>query len=99
MPLLQQKIERHGIALGVLIAIVISAGGLVEVVPLYLTARSMPAAEGIHPYTPLALAGRDVYVREGCYGCHSQMIRTLRSETARYGAYSRAGESVYDRPF
>jgi cytochrome c oxidase cbb3-type subunit II len=99
MALLQQKIERHGVALGVLIAIVISIGGLVEVVPLYLMARSMPPAEGIRPYPALALAGRDVYVREGCYGCHSQMIRTLPSETARYGAYSRAGESVYDRPF
>lgn len=99
MPLLQQKIERHGVVLGALIAIVISVGGLVEVVPLYLMAHSMPPAEGIRPYAALALAGRDVYVREGCYGCHSQMIRTLRSETARYGAYSRAGESVYDRPF
>lgn len=99
MPLLQQKIERHGIALGALIAIVISVGGLVELVPLYLMAHSMPPAEGIRPYTPLALAGRDVYIREGCYGCHSQMIRTLQNETARYGAYSRAGESVYDRPF
>lgn len=99
MPFLQQKIERHGVVLGALIAIVISVGGLVELVPLYLMSRSMPPAEGIRPYPALALAGREVYVREGCYGCHSQMIRTLRSETARYGSYSRAGESVYDRPF
>ncbi|MBA8882729.1 cytochrome c oxidase cbb3-type subunit 2 [Dokdonella fugitiva] len=82
-----------------LILVVILSGGLAEIVPLMFQAQAVEPAPGIKPYSPLRLAGRDVYVREGCYGCHSQMIRTLASETLRYGPYSAAGESVYDRPF
>ena len=85
--------------MGVLIALVISIGGLVEIVPLYFQGVSTDPAPGIKPYEALRLAGRDVYVREGCYNCHSQMIRPFRSETERYGPYSLAGESVYDHPF
>jgi cytochrome c oxidase cbb3-type subunit 2 len=85
--------------MGVLIALVISFGGLVEIVPLYFQQSVRTPAEGIKPYDALRLAGRDVYVREGCYNCHSQMIRPFRSETERYGPYSLPGESVYDHPF
>jgi cytochrome c oxidase cbb3-type subunit 2 len=74
-------------------------GGLVEIVPLMAQAEVVEPLPGVEPYAPLELAGRDVYVREGCYNCHSQMVRTLRFETERYGHYSLAGESVYDRPF
>ncbi len=94
-----EVVEKRAGLLGALIAIVISVGGLVEIVPLYLSRHVTTAAPGIKPYSPLALEGRDIYVREGCYGCHSQMIRTLRAETERYGHYSLAGESVYDHPF
>jgi cytochrome c oxidase cbb3-type subunit II len=83
----------------VLIAIVISVGGLVEIVPLYLSSQVTKPAPGIAPLGALELEGRDIYVREGCYNCHSQMIRPLRGETERYGHYSLAGESVYDHPF
>jgi cytochrome c oxidase cbb3-type subunit 2 len=92
-------IEKKVGLLGVLIAIVISIGGLVEIVPLYFQQAVTEPAPGIEPYAPLQLVGRDVYVREGCYTCHSQMIRPFRSETERYGPYSQPGESVYDRPF
>jgi cytochrome c oxidase cbb3-type subunit II len=92
-------IERKVGLMGVLIAVVISIGGLVEIVPLYFQSSVTEAAPGIEPYQALALEGRDVYVREGCYGCHSQMIRPLRAETERYGPYSLAGETVYDHPF
>ena len=85
--------------MGVLIAIVISFGGLVEIVPLFFSSEVTEPAEGIEPYDALELAGRDIYIREGCYVCHSQMIRPFRSETERYGHYSVAGEFVYDRPF
>ena len=85
--------------LGVLIVLVISIGGLVEIVPLVFSSQVTEAAEGIEPYPALQLAGRDIYIREGCYSCHSQMIRPFRAETERYGHYSLAGESVYDRPF
>lgn len=85
--------------LGVLIAVVISVGGLVEIVPLYAQRSVVEPAPGIEPYSPLALEGRDVYVREGCYNCHSQMVRPLPAETERYGHYSLAGETVYDHPF
>ena len=85
--------------MSVLIAIVISIGGLVEIVPLMFQAQVIEPVPGLKPYAPLQLAGRDVYVREGCYNCHSQMIRTLASEVQRYGHYSVAGESVYDHPF
>ena len=85
--------------MGVLIAIVISFGGLVEIVPLFFTNEVTQPAEGVEPYSALELTGRDIYVREGCYVCHSQMIRPFRSETERYGHYSLGGESVYDQPF
>jgi cytochrome c oxidase cbb3-type subunit 2 len=78
---------------------VIAVGGLVEIVPLMKQAEVIEPLPGVKPYAPLELAGRDVYVREGCYNCHSQMVRTLRFETERYGHFSLAGESVYDRPF
>lgn len=84
---------------GALIAAVISIGGLVEIVPLTMQHSVVEPAPGVKPYEPLALEGRDVYVREGCYGCHSQMVRPLPAETERYGHYSVAGEAVYDHPF
>lgn len=94
-----EAIEKHAGALGVAIAIMVSLGGLAEITPLFMEAQKVQPADGIKPYDPLRLVGRDVYVREGCYLCHSQMIRALRFETERYGAYSVASESVYDRPF
>jgi cytochrome c oxidase cbb3-type subunit 2 len=94
-----EKIEKNVGLMGILIAVAISFGGLAEIVPLMYQAEAIEPAPGVEPYPPLQLAGRDIYVREGCYNCHSQMIRTLRFETARYGHYSLAGESVYDRPF
>ena len=94
-----ETIEKNINLMIVLIIVVISFGGLVEIVPLIYSSDATEAAEGIAPYSPLRLAGRDVYVREGCYGCHSQQIRPFRSETERYGPYSIAGEFVYDRPF
>jgi cytochrome c oxidase cbb3-type subunit 2 len=94
-----EKIELNIGLMGVLIALVIAVGGLVEIVPLMYQAQVVEPLPGVKPYPPLELAGRDVYVREGCYNCHSQMVRTLRFETERYGHYSLAGESVYDRPF
>jgi len=94
-----ETIERHAGLLGVLIAIVISVGGLVEIVPLYFTSEMTTPAPGVKPYTALQLEGRDIYIREGCYNCHSQMVRPLRAETERYGHYSLAGEAVYDHPF
>jgi cytochrome c oxidase cbb3-type subunit 2 len=92
-------IEKHVWLLGILIAIMVSLGGLAEITPLFVEANKVQPAEGVKPYAPLRLAGRDIYVREGCYLCHSQMIRALRFETQRYGPYSTASESVYDRPF
>ena len=94
-----EKLEKNVALMGVLIAVAISFGGLAEIVPLMFQAEAVEPAPGVKPYPALQLAGRDVYVREGCYNCHSQMVRTLRFETARYGHYSLAGESVYDRPF
>jgi len=94
-----ESVEKNVGVMGVLIALVIAIGGLVEIVPLYFQGASTDPAPGIKPYAPLNLAGRDVYIREGCYVCHSQMIRPFRSETERYGPYSLAGESVYDHPF
>ncbi|HWU52340.1 MAG TPA: cytochrome-c oxidase, cbb3-type subunit II [Tahibacter sp.] len=93
------KVEKSVGLMAVLIAVAISFGGLAEIVPLMYQAETIQPLPGVTPYPPLELAGRDVYVREGCYNCHSQMIRTLRFETERYGHYSLAGESVYDRPF
>ncbi len=92
-------IEKNIGLMSVLIAIVISIGGLVEIVPLMFQAQVIQPVPGLKPYPPLELAGRDIYIREGCYNCHSQMIRSLASEVQRYGPYSVAGESVYDRPF
>ena len=94
-----EAVEKKIGLMGVLIALVISIGGLVQIVPLYFQGVSKQPAPGVEPYDALRLAGRDVYVREGCYNCHSQMIRPFRSETERYGPYSLAGESVYDHPF
>ena len=94
-----ESVEKNVGLMGVLIALVISIGGLVQIVPLYFQGVGTDPAPGIEPYPALNLAGRDVYIREGCYTCHSQMIRPFRSETERYGHYSLAGESVYDRPF
>jgi len=94
-----KKLETNISLMAVFIIIAISLGGLVEIVPLIFMDQVRQPAEGIKPYPALQLAGRDVYIREGCYNCHSQMIRPFRSETERYGPYSVAGESVYDRPF
>jgi cytochrome c oxidase cbb3-type subunit II len=94
-----EKIETNNFLMIVLILITVAIGGLVEIVPLYFQRSTTQAAPGVKPYTALQLAGRDVYVREGCYNCHSQMIRPFRAETLRYGPYSTAGEFVYDRPF
>lgn len=94
-----EKIEKHAGLLGALIALMVSLGGLAEITPLFIKAHTVEPAPGFKPYDPLRLAGKDVYVREGCYACHSQMVRTLRFETQRYGDYSAASESVYDRPF
>jgi cytochrome c oxidase cbb3-type subunit 2 len=92
-------VEKKVGLMGALIAVVISIGGLVEIVPLYAQQSVVEPSPGIEPYTPLALEGRDIYVREGCYNCHSQMVRPLPAETERYGHYSLAGETVYDHPF
>ncbi len=92
-------IERNIGLLMVLIVAVISVGGLVEIVPLFHQRSTTEPIEGLEPYGALELTGRDVYIREGCYNCHSQMIRPFRAETERYGPYSVAGEFVYDRPF
>jgi len=94
-----EVVESKAWLMGTLIAIVISVGGLVEIVPLYFQTAVITPAPGIKPLPALALAGRDIYVREGCYNCHSQMVRPLHSETERYGHYSLAGETVYDHPF
>ncbi len=92
-------LERKAGLLAVLIVIAVSLGGLAEIVPLMFSSDVVEAAEGVSPYPALELEGRDIYIREGCYNCHSQMIRPFRDETERYGPYSLAGESVYDHPF
>ena len=92
-------LEKNIILMSVFIVVVVSLGGLVEILPLIFQDQVRVPAEGVKPYPALQLAGRDVFVREGCYVCHSQMVRPFRSETERYGPYSVAGESVYDRPF
>ncbi|MDO5506063.1 MAG: cytochrome-c oxidase, cbb3-type subunit II [Pseudoxanthomonas suwonensis] len=99
MAFAHEKVEKNVGLLAVLIAVVISFGGLAQIVPLMFQAEAIEPLPGQEPYPALELAGRDVYVREGCYNCHSQMVRTLRFETERYGHYSLAAESVYDRPF
>jgi cytochrome c oxidase cbb3-type subunit 2 len=96
---LQSTLEKNSILLVIGVLVVIAIGGLVEITPLFYLKSTIEKAEGVRPYTPLELAGRNIYVREGCYTCHSQMIRTLRDEVERYGHYSLAAESMYDRPF
>ena len=94
-----ERVEKNIGLMIILIIITVSIGGLVQIVPLFFQTSTTEAVDGLEPYSPLRLAGRDVYVREGCYLCHSQMIRPFRAETERYGHYSVAGEFVYDRPF
>lgn len=94
-----QKLERHSLAFAMMILFVASIGGIIEIAPLFTIENTVEEVEGMRPYTPLELAGRDIYVREGCHACHSQMIRTLRSDIERYGHYSLAAESMYDHPF
>ena len=94
-----EKIEKNVALMAVLVTIAVSFGGLAQIVPLMFQAEAIKPLPGVKPYPALQLAGRDIYIREGCYNCHSQMVRTLRFETERYGHYSLAGESVYDHPF
>ncbi len=95
----QEKIEQNIGLLIIMVICVISVGGLVQIVPLFFQSSTTLPVEGLKPYNALQLAGRDIYIREGCVGCHSQMIRPFRAETERYGHYSTAGEFIYDRPF
>jgi len=99
MKFTHELIEKKSALLIVLVLLVVSVGGMVEIIPLFFQRSTTEPVAGLKPYPALQLAGRDIYVREGCYGCHSQMIRPFRAETERYGHYSVAGESVYDRPF
>jgi cytochrome c oxidase cbb3-type subunit 2 len=99
MKLSQEHVESNLPWLIVLVLLVVSVGGLVEIVPLFFQKSTTQPVAGLKPYSALAVAGRDIYVREGCYNCHSQMIRPFRAETERYGPYSVAGEFVYDHPF
>jgi cytochrome c oxidase cbb3-type subunit 2 len=92
-------LEKNSILFLIGVLVVIAIGGLVEIVPLFYLKSTIEKIDGVRPYTPLELAGRNIYVREGCYNCHSQMIRPLRDEVERYGHYSLAAESMYDRPF
>jgi cytochrome c oxidase cbb3-type subunit I/II len=92
-------LESRPVQFSVLTFVAILIGGVIEFVPTALVASNVPTISSVHPYTPLEVEGRDIYVREGCVGCHSQMVRPLRAETERYGDYSKAGEFVYDRPF
>jgi len=94
-----ERIETSNFLMIVLILLVVAVGGLVEIVPLFFQRSTTQPVEGLKPYEALELVGRDIYLREGCYGCHSQMIRPLNAETLRYGHYSMAGEFVYDHPF
>ena len=93
------KIEKNVTLMAVLSLVVVSIGGVVEIAPLFYLQNTIEKVEGVRPYSPLELAGRDIYIREGCYVCHSQMIRPMRDETDRYGHYSLAAESMYDHPF
>ncbi len=94
-----EPFEKNSLILLIGILLVVSIGGLVQIAPLYWVESTIERVKGMRPYTPLEQAGRDIYIREGCYGCHSQMIRTLRDEVERYGHYSLAAESMYDHPF
>lgn len=91
--------EKNTIVLMIGILLVVSVGGIIEIAPLFFIKSTIEKVEGMRPYSPLELAGRDIYIREGCYNCHSQMIRSLRDEVERYGHYSLAAESMYDHPF
>jgi cytochrome c oxidase cbb3-type subunit 2 len=93
------RLERNVTWLAVLAFLVVTIGGIVEIAPLFWIDSTIEKVDGVRPYTPLELAGRNIYIREGCYGCHSQMIRPFRDETERYGHYSLAAESMYDHPF
>jgi cytochrome c oxidase cbb3-type subunit 2 len=99
MQLTHAQVERNVTLLMVLSLVVVTIGGIVEIVPLFYVQNTIEKVEGVRPYTPLELAGRNVYIREGCYVCHSQMIRPMRDEVERYGHYSLAAESMYDHPF
>jgi cytochrome c oxidase cbb3-type subunit 2 len=99
MAFTHETIEKNMTWMIVLTVLTVSIGGLVEIVPLFFQKSTTEAVKGVEPYPPLQLAGRDVYIREGCYNCHSQMVRPFRAETERYGHYSVAGEYVYDHPF
>ena len=99
MAFTHDTIEKNSALLIVLIVLVVAVGGLVEIIPLYFQRSTTEPVAGLKPYTPVQLVGRDIYLREGCYNCHSQMIRPFRAETERYGHYSVAGEFVYDHPF
>ncbi|MFM2041728.1 MAG: cytochrome c oxidase, cbb3-type, subunit [Pseudomonadota bacterium] len=92
-------IEKNVLLMAVLTLVTVSIGGLVQIVPLFTVETTIERVEGVRPYTPLELAGRNIYLREGCYNCHSQMVRTFRDEVERYGHYSLAAESMYDHPF
>jgi cytochrome c oxidase cbb3-type subunit 2 len=94
-----ETIEKNSILLTVLVLIVVAIGGLVEITPLFYLESTIEKVQGMRPYSPLELAGRKIYIREGCYNCHSQMVRPLRDEVERYGHYSLAAESMYDHPF
>ena len=96
---LQQKIEKNIGLMIIMVVMIVSVGGLVEIVPLFFQSSTTEPIKGLKPYSPIRLAGRDIYIREQCSSCHSQMIRPFRAETERYGHYSVAGEFVYDRPF
>ena len=99
MKITHDLIERRSALLIVLVILTVSVGGMVEIIPLFFQRSTTEPVAGLKPYSALQLAGRDIYVREGCYNCHSQMVRPFRSETERYGHYSVAGEFVYDHPF
>ena len=99
MKFTHETVEKNVGWMIVLTILVVAVGGLVEIVPLYFQKSTTEPVAGVKPYPPLQLVGRDIYVREGCYNCHSQMIRPFRAETERYGHYSVAGESIYDHPF
>jgi cytochrome c oxidase cbb3-type subunit I/II len=94
-----RKIERRPVQMLVLSLVLVAIGGIIEIVPTMIVESNIPTIAAVKPYSPLELEGRDIYIREGCYNCHSQMIRPFRGETARYGEYSKAGEFVYDHPF
>ena len=99
MPGFHEKIEKNIGLMIILTVLTVSVGGLVQIIPLFFMHSTTEAVDGLEPYSPLQLVGRDIYIKEGCYTCHSQMIRPFRAETERYGHYSLAGEFVYDRPF